>query len=822
MNELQKRLYKLLTEVDDVCKDNDISYYLFAGCALGAIRQGRFIDWDDDVDVVLTRDNWEKLRSVLEKECPENRKLIHKDNTPYYRNTVARYVDLDTLHLRKSMMICPEVNSVAVEVFILDPLPKDEAARKEHIESMKLYSELLNPYTVLNSGHSETEIDFDYDLYEHYRDLIREQGEETVLKRLEDKFTATADEDCDTYCMRWGRIPYLFTKELLGGGRTEMFEDRLFPVMQFSERSFRTGYGNGWMYLPEASSQWMHDAIVDLDYDNTGRYALSEEEKKELFADYSAKKEIAVEQIRIARERDRRFAGLQAEVVSRRLRKEGGEKGAFADYCELIDSPHVKGHGVQVELPGDVFFAAMMNLIMQGKYYSIPAYVADRFGGLSKGEYRKELEERYAFCRDLSAAVYDERDAEQASEILESRGDFADMPDYHRGRLWVMCRNAEKDGNYAGVISEADAAIERFGEDGEILCYKAEAMYCLGDESGAKELYEKGTAGTRNAFLLNRAETLCGVKKTEDDLSGEGGECSAAGRLLLDFSSYCEDKGISFYLVGKEDDGPLLRDSYVEIAMTRDDLNRLAEALQTDEKEGKCRYSAEQDESPGGAQYGRIRLYDKETCLIDIRDFDGHDEHGVFLSIYEIEDFGKKRQRELYEIARNVWTEGGTGRYSRKRRAVRAAAGCAKLFGAALSDQKKKSMLKNYRQRHFSIGSENLTAKNRRFKVGKNTISSLAFAEDCRAAAGDISIPALSGSRHTAADARIYKAKDLRYQIIDSNRPYSDVIINGDESAIRECVDCQKKIDGLGEKMAAATRTLDSSWKELKKTIRKD
>ena len=56
-----------MVELDEICKANGITYYLAAGCALGAIRQGRFLPWDDDIDIFITRDNWETAAAAFGK-----------------------------------------------------------------------------------------------------------------------------------------------------------------------------------------------------------------------------------------------------------------------------------------------------------------------------------------------------------------------------------------------------------------------------------------------------------------------------------------------------------------------------------------------------------------------------------------------------------------------------------------------------------------------------------------------------------------------------------------------------------------------------------
>lgn len=68
MNPIQENLFLLLVEFDELCSKYDIDYILAAGAGLGAVRNHRFLPWDDDIDLYLTRDNWNKLRHVVETD----------------------------------------------------------------------------------------------------------------------------------------------------------------------------------------------------------------------------------------------------------------------------------------------------------------------------------------------------------------------------------------------------------------------------------------------------------------------------------------------------------------------------------------------------------------------------------------------------------------------------------------------------------------------------------------------------------------------------------------------------------------------------------
>ena len=73
----QRVLLSMLWDLDAVCRANDIKYMLFAGTALGAVRHGGFIPWDDDIDVIMLRGEYEKFLDAAEKELDSKNILFN-------------------------------------------------------------------------------------------------------------------------------------------------------------------------------------------------------------------------------------------------------------------------------------------------------------------------------------------------------------------------------------------------------------------------------------------------------------------------------------------------------------------------------------------------------------------------------------------------------------------------------------------------------------------------------------------------------------------------------------------------------------------------
>ena len=90
LRKLQLEELKILKMFKKICEENDLRYYLLGGTLLGAVRHDGFIPWDDDVDVCMPREDYEKFQKIADKQLEKPYYLRSLENNNDYRYCFAR------------------------------------------------------------------------------------------------------------------------------------------------------------------------------------------------------------------------------------------------------------------------------------------------------------------------------------------------------------------------------------------------------------------------------------------------------------------------------------------------------------------------------------------------------------------------------------------------------------------------------------------------------------------------------------------------------------------------------------------------------------
>ena len=136
IKELQSVLLGMLKDIDAVCRKNDISYQLFAGTTLGAVREHGFISWDDDLDIAMARTEYDRFLEAAEKELDKDKYYVQKEFSEHYSCFSSKIRLNNTTFMERYI---PKDKKMHQGVFV-DIFPLDNLADNATVAKLQFYA----------------------------------------------------------------------------------------------------------------------------------------------------------------------------------------------------------------------------------------------------------------------------------------------------------------------------------------------------------------------------------------------------------------------------------------------------------------------------------------------------------------------------------------------------------------------------------------------------------------------------------------------------------------------------------------------------------
>lgn len=272
IKKVQTIQFELLVEFDRICKENNIMYQLFSGTLLGAIRHKGFIPWDDDIDVCMLREEYDKFLTVYKKELNEQYFLQNYETDPLSMFHFSKLIKNNTIYRTNTYRDIDMNHGIFIDIFPMDNVKPNTKIGNIH---RMLYSFGFHVISSMNKNRcyqAKNKLTKYLRLSLYYSTKVLPKNSIHVIL---DKAICMFDNQDTTYvsCITNGD-----SKELIDKTTVERatfidlieweFEGIKFPVPKEYDYILTKQYGK-YLELPPVEEQKPHHGIIEVNFDTT-------------------------------------------------------------------------------------------------------------------------------------------------------------------------------------------------------------------------------------------------------------------------------------------------------------------------------------------------------------------------------------------------------------------------------------------------------------------------------------------------------------------------------------------------------------------------
>lgn len=257
LQHLQKVILMIVKDIDELCRKNNIEYYLFGGSAIGAIRHKGFIPWDDDLDIIMDNANYTRFIKVCKEQLDSEKYYIQEGLLDW--PMLFSKIRLKGTYLEEPGSYGQDNSKkgIFVDVFKLDNAPESHILRKWQYLCGKYflcycllkrgYKEATLKKKILMASATPLRIGFIRSFF--YKQMIKYNSQNT-----------------STFVSFGSRFKYnasFFSKDYFSNPLYVQFEDTQLPVPEKYDEMLTQIYGNYMTPPPIKEQQGWHMQHVD-------------------------------------------------------------------------------------------------------------------------------------------------------------------------------------------------------------------------------------------------------------------------------------------------------------------------------------------------------------------------------------------------------------------------------------------------------------------------------------------------------------------------------------------------------------------------------
>lgn len=262
---------EIAKEIDRVCNENDIKYFLIGGSLLGAIRHKGFIPWDDDLDIGMLREDYERFLKIASISLQENYKLIDWKLDLNYPHPMGKVIKKETIYKEGKRNDCGE-QGIWVDIFPYDNADINLKEFKKRTIKLKALRSLIRAKCNYQTWHSKRGII----LSRYFKNIpfriLALFFDKTFLTDRYEKISQKQNKKANKMVFENGTENYVnwcFKKDLFTRLKKVQFEDYYFWTPEQYDEYLSIAYGD-YMKLPPLEERENKHLIVEVDFGEKG------------------------------------------------------------------------------------------------------------------------------------------------------------------------------------------------------------------------------------------------------------------------------------------------------------------------------------------------------------------------------------------------------------------------------------------------------------------------------------------------------------------------------------------------------------------------
>lgn len=256
IQEMQEIQLGIMKQIHFFCEERRIRYFLAFGTLIGAVRHNGFIPWDDDIDIMMMREDYDRFLKEFDEWASDKNLYLASplSKQHYYPHQYSKVCDGRTVLNEKMTRIDPKLG-VYIDVFVMDNMPNNVVMRRIFHFKSRVMRRLI----------AAADTNLENDVYKRHYNIFKQilirllcsfpiEKSYSLLEKLSRSYSGKKSEYVTNTESGSGAI---YLKKWFDGRKLHDFEGEKFYIPENYDEILKTVYGN-YMKLPPKEEQEPH------------------------------------------------------------------------------------------------------------------------------------------------------------------------------------------------------------------------------------------------------------------------------------------------------------------------------------------------------------------------------------------------------------------------------------------------------------------------------------------------------------------------------------------------------------------------------------